>query len=465
MRDSVNKDIKKFNEVLDLWGSAYQHAFFTFCARQSSLEVYDLLHAQLHLVPIDTQLIQKPIFKNDSLIVGACYLKEHDSKYQDVLSNFFKNFTLDIEGVQIRLVYKNEDSILSSFKQLTYDGTLKQSRISSLRIQGDDLNFYASNDLAWELLAADVPYSSLDELLGEYYLPKAHDIRQSCFEVFAEMVVGITKTSVANEKAIVSLALPVSLDKEKASIGYRIVGSSEVIRGKIQGKDLSWSEPDKKEFTSSFVLGEANISIPAGSTVHCIANYADVSHHQVWLTDPDNSLNLYKNLMEENDPNLGVLKKFLFGKKGKERSRDFEAAVSWLFSIMGFNVSYYGANNLMTDAPDIIAYTPNNDLFVIECTLGLLKTDSKVPKLIERTAKFKKRAESSGYGNVSVVPVIITQLNHDEVSDDIEELRKKRVCVLTRQDLEDMLASTGGAPAPQKFFDEKNSTSSFFNIY
>ena len=61
-------------------------------------------------------------------------------------------------------------------------------------------------------------------------------------------------------------------------------------------------------------------------------------------------------------------------------------------------MSHHGKIQKLQDGPDIIALTPIGNIGVIECTSGLLDTDDKLAKLVQRTNLIRKKLVETGFG-------------------------------------------------------------------
>lgn len=99
--------------------------------------------------------------------------------------------------------------------------------------------------------------------------------------------------------------------------------------------------------------------------------------------------------------------------KGKDRGRDFERAVAWLFTFCGFAVvSYAKLNHFDQRAPDVLATSKRDNLILaIECTISSPNTEGKLAKLRDRCRDLRNNLN----GKMRVVPVLATALEDSSI--------------------------------------------------
>src|SRR5947209_18930713 len=97
--------------------------------------------------------------------------------------------------------------------------------------------------------------------------------------------------------------------------------------------------------------------------------------------------------------------------------------------MLGFGVAQIGTPSRTSDAPDIIATTPNGNFLVVECTTGLLRGDDKLGKLYDRTQRIRDRLLSP----TIVLPVIVTSKPLSHVEPDVERAVQLGIAVLARE--------------------------------
>jgi hypothetical protein len=65
----------------------------------------------------------------------------------------------------------------------------------------------------------------------------------------------------------------------------------------------------------------------------------------------------------------------------------------------------------------------------------LLKAESKLQNLIDRTEAVRRRVDASNNRHLKVMPVIVSSKTRDEIRADLEQAERLGVLVLSREDL------------------------------
>ena len=141
------------------------------------------------------------------------------------------------------------------------------------------------------------------------------------------------------------------------------------------------------------------------------------------------------------DPGLGRFRKQLRG-IGKDKSREFEAAVGLLFFFLGFDVHPLSGHTRQGDTVDHLAHAPGSSVtLAIECTLRSLDTRGKVGKLIDRCEDVRSRLPDR-----EVIAVLSTARPRAALSKaEVEKAERDDVVLLAQEDLQDLwtAAQTG----------------------
>jgi hypothetical protein len=132
---------------------------------------------------------------------------------------------------------------------------------------------------------------------------------------------------------------------------------------------------------------------------------------------------------------------------------EFEASVANLLWILGFSVMHLGDIDRTTNAADILAATPNGNILVVECTVGLPKSD-KVGVLDARVKAVRQNLAASGNGHLRVLAVLVTARPLEEVKSRREEMLKDGVLLLTRDDFKPSVDRTMLYPDADRVFEQ-----------
>ncbi len=328
----------------------------------------------------------------------------------------------------------------AQYKRFHEAGLPAQQRLSVLALLGAECAqlLYANQpDLDWEVRSAPCPYDGIQELLLEYRPGVLEGV--SRIEVAAFNLVAIDMASIVDgETAHLSVRTVPHAPKERVSVGYRILDQGKTVgRGAIAGADLEW------EIADGVLRGSATLSVPRAAIVHAFARFDDTVYQHYFFGDPTSFQNPRRASYETFDPRLEILRDILSkAQQPKPDARDFEAAIAWLFWMLGFAPANVGAPRRMSDSADFLAAAPNGNIAVVECTVGLLKEDRKLPKLHDRTEAVRRSLDSSSTRHIRVLPVIVTAKTLVEIQPDIEQAEKLGVFVIARDGIERLMDQT-----------------------
>ena len=329
-----------------------------------------------------------------------------------------------------------------------------QYRQMQLHIRGDRRDRLDSLSLGWELKAAPTPFEGVQELCSEFGVGPI-DGDSSTVEIVAFSVAAIGgESSLTGTKAKLVINLVNGLEREKASIGYRMIERNAVVkRGMLFGSAISWGSD------TNFQRGEAELEVTAGAVLHCVASHGGHAQHHYWVADPTTAQNPFRAIHQAFDKNLDVLQGLVAKAQTKgANARDLEIAVAWLLWMLGFSTTHIGGTPQTGNAPDLIAATPSGNLVVVECTTGILKEDSKLPHLFERTEKVRQCLIASGNQHLKVLPVIVTTKTREEVKSELDYAHKNGALVATIEDFPQMINRTLLYPNSERLFAEGEET-------
>lgn len=200
--------------------------------------------------------------------------------------------------------------------------------------------------------------------------------------------------------------------------------------------------------------GTIQLEVPKGAIVQCFASYAGHTHHVQWRVDPKSFQNPRAAVLALADPQK-AFRSFL-QPDANARGRvadDFEEAVAWLVWSLGFSTVSFGANPKTKDASDIVAVCPRGDFMVIECTIGLLRAESKLSKLVARAASVRATLDESNLRQFKVLPVIVSALPREQLKADSGAADENKVLVLSREAIDELVNDQYRFPDADALFD------------
>ena len=303
---------------------------------------------------------------------------------------------------------------------------------STLAIRGARPNgMNRDTELDWELIAADRPFASLDELLNTLGLPNwRHGPDSTGLEVQATSPATIgLHSKIADGRARIEIHASKALDVGKLKLGFQVIGNvPNLERGSVAGEALQWQQDQNLKRAEHFVeVGEAE-------RVQAYLSYDGVPLDQRSVTDPLKQSNPRAAIHRAADPDFQLLEKLLLNPEKKDGA-EFENAVSILLTLLGFSSIHYGLMRDFKEGPDIMVVAPCGNVGVVECTTGLLDTKDKLSKLVGRASRIKTHLAEAGHGNVDILPVIVTSLSRDEVKANLEAAQNLQIAVVCKEEL------------------------------
>lgn len=436
MNESDEGRLRAYFEAIASWRSAYKVARLHILAIRTG-ETLAVVSARIILdIGGDTEC--KPPFRAGRVEAHQIMLDGEDADAQDIARALASDDGYEASGIgRIRLPSTEHTGIYVASPTLLHpEGLSTGNRLAVLSIGGGSLSdFLSQPESDWMLKAADAPYDSMQELAIDYGLGTLHTDR-ALLEVVARTAIHVlAESAVVGTQASIGIWMANSLDRTAAKLGFRIVHQGRVAqRAAFRGSDLTWSERDL------VLVGKRDIDVPAGSVIQCIASYAGNAHDVQWRADPATFMNPRAAILSLVDPSNSLMNGHLHPEnppRGKAAD-DFESAIAWLLWALGFSVASFGTHAKTRDAFDVIATTPRGDFVVVECTLGLLRSDSKLSKLAARNANVRDLLAASNMKHLRVLPVIVTAMTSEQVAADAGPAADLGVLVVTRENLDEM---------------------------
>ena len=430
----VERMIAQFFGAIQPWSAAYPKARLTFIAvkRKNSLVI---VAARLYISAVFRTPI-KEWFEAGDIVAGQLELRGGAKSFVNTIKKILSSKGFSISG-RSSLVLRPDDGQNISVgppELLHAEGISSGNRLGVLTISGGRRDMLVSQPQTdWELKAAELPFDSLNELGVEYGLgtvPSTNTI----FELVAQSVVEVwMQSNVKNGRADLGLWLASKLDRSKVRLGYRVIDKMTVVkRGSANGSELKWVK------RSGDTIGLLQLDVPIGAIVQCFASYAGHAHYQRWFADPQTYQNARAAALSSVDQTGQLLRAYALPElppKGKAAD-DFESAIAWILWGLGFSPVSFGTNARTRDSFDILAVSPRGDFLVVECTLGLLRAESKLSKLSARATSLRTTLSTSGLQHVRVLPIIVTAMTREAVKADLGAATEAGILVLAREDLE-----------------------------
>ena len=436
MNEHSEQQLNSYFEAISGWRVAYKMARLHILGVRTS-DALELVSARI-VLDVGGDTACKAPFRAGRMEAHQLTLNQEETDVQGVARAIASADGFQAGGIGcIKLPSTEQVGIYVAPPTLLHpEGLSAGNRLAVLSIGGGHVaDLLQQPESDWLLKAADAPYDTVQELAVDYGLGTLRSDR-ALLEVVARTAIEVLADSaVAGTRASVGVWMASSLDRSKAKLGFRVVHRGQVVqRGAIRGTDLAWSDRDLA------VVGTGDIEVPAGSVVQCIASYAGEAHHVQWRADPATFLNPRAAILSLVDPSHSVMQAYLHPDvppRGKAAD-DFEAAIAWLLWALGFSVASFGTHPKTRETFDVIATTPRGEFLVVECTLGLLRSESKLSKLAARTVNVRDSLTASNMKHLRVLPVIVTAMTREQVDADAGPAADLGVLVVTREDLDEV---------------------------
>jgi hypothetical protein len=457
MNDHERKQLEEFLAAIEPNLSGYGHSTFSYLAQKNGT-TSDVVQGRLFLQGVPAPNKSK-WFESPSLKVGFIRLDELGLTPKQFVENLLSGKMPTPHG-ELRFLPEKDSSYSISFNPFHAEGVpyqnrhTFQSRQMQLHIRGDRQARLDSLSLDWELKSAATPFESVQELCVEFGVGPI-DGNSAVVEIIAFIVAGIDRESSVNgTKAKLVINLVDGLERERASIGYRLIERNAVVkRGTLSGGAISWTNAVNCQ------RGEAELEVTPAAVLHCVACHGGRAQHHYWVADPATAQNPFRAVHQAFDKNLEVLQDLVAKAQAKgANARDLEIAVAWLLWILGFSTTHIGGTPKTSDAPDLIAASPSGHLVVVECTTGILKEDSKLPHLFQRAEKVRQSLIACGNQHLRVLPVIVTTKTRDEVKLELDQAQKNGALVATIEDFPQLINRTLLVPNAERLYAEAEET-------
>lgn len=435
MSEHDQKQLEDFHKAIEPYVACYGHATFSYLSLKKG-DAFELIHGRLALqgAPVITASRQ---FQSANIKAGIFRLGDMGTTVDGIIESLFKGKVKTPQG-ELNFPSERDRSHSVYFNPFHVEAPLQQNRQMQLYVRGDRREQLQTAKLDWEVKAAPTPFDNLRELCDDFAIgPMTGDSVGVEILAFNVAVIGVD-SSVHGTKTHLVVHLANGLDPRAASIGYRTIEKNLVTRrGTIPGESLHWTNG------AAFQRGETEFEVPAGAVLQCFANFAGQTQHYYWVADPSTAPNPFRAVHEAFDSQLTVLQELVAKAQSRgAHARDLEVASAWLLWILGFSVTHIGGTPKTSEAPDLIATTPQGHFLVVECTTGLLKEDHKLPHLVARTERIRQSLAASGNQHLHVLPLMVTTKTRDELKAELEHAHEMGVLVATKDDFPQVLNRT-----------------------
>lgn len=440
MDNNTQSDIEKFRGDINLWVNAYQRAEVSYLTFQEAGKPKSLLLARIVLLGRQAELTRQRDICVDiipgCLCAGALTVpKEGLAVY---LAKLFGEFEMQIRGEGIKI-----DDKMWPLRYSSYDSTLSAlnqnwPRTAKLTLSGDDLarcldQIGGSVCVDNALRINKTPYDGFMDLAQMIGLPDLDIRRSKTIEIIADtpVVLDRAKSIISDSQARLSIVGGVGLDTKQVSIGLRTVDNA--IRTSIECTCL----PESNEDGTWHVALTCDVG--AAPAAQIFVSYGGIAFDRWWIADPTKHSNPFRTLYETCDPGLSELGARLSQPKNQDQ---FEAAIATLLYLLGFNTYPIDQLTGISNHTDILASTPQMEVFLVECTLGTIDNKGKLLKLSNRLKEVQGAMAQAGLKWIRVSPVVVTTQTTSEVAPDLERAANLGISVISKEVIQELTDKT-----------------------
>lgn len=380
-------------------------------------------------------------FRSGRIAAGRIRYRHSIDKSKALIDKLLQTGRLSVHGISMRLLNEDPTGRYGTYFQPTVAYPLPQGMNAPLlRIMGRRESWpFDIQQLDIELKAAEQPFQTVAELLNEAGLQtqfREQPTIDLSASIAAEFIMSDAESRIDGNIACVSILIADSLDIGNVRLGWRCLqGTTVQQRNSVSGRDIGWSKEKRR------LRGTFKFTVPPLSVVQYFLSVGGSLQQEWWIADAAIIYNSRRAAHEAFDPKLTWLTRLLFDPAyQRPDSRKFEEGVSYLLSMLGFRATRY--DKPLDDAPDIIASTTRGDIALVECTTGAIDKEGKLGKLAGRVVAVRQRLAASNHQSTRVLPVIVTALNREQISVDLEQAQKLGIAVLTSEDLSSALPRT-----------------------
>ena len=289
-------------------------------------------------------------------------------------------------------------------------------------------------ELDWKLRGLSRPFYGLEELsiaVGLGPLQSLGDSTRLEVTLLPPITLLASESQILGEHFHVKCQMGLSVSVDDVEVCYRELGPAESSR---TGRQVATATEQRDG--SHVVMFEGPSHGMAVARV--FVSYRGTALIQYWIGDPKRALHARATALRTFDPELRILKQVLLTPSSAQ-SEDFEAAIAALIHMLGFSVSHLGACSKLTDGPDLLAFTSDGHILVIECTLRGPDNKDKLGKAAQRAASLRDAFSRGGLGVNEVLACVVTPLHDTEVAAFREDGKRKGVLILDNEDLQRLL--------------------------
>lgn len=450
-QDHAHTIAEGFKALIRPWQEAYEAAIYAYVALKTPSGLRLLTGRVQWLTMASNIAVEEFRFESERIVarrgVTSAALCPVDQSIEQALQGKMPGGDYDVA-----LPARDGGSLSVSFNPLYPPHVYSGPHAPTLIIIGEEVpELRTVQNLEYELRSAIVPFHSLNDLCDECGILGGFQFGNSAMlQLIAEAPGHISEQS-GFDKGQVNIACAVGkrTDPARWRAGYRILDRNAVMhRGSCEGSEWEWV-PDGEGHR-----GVCHPSVTEALIVQAYLSYDGIGVHEFKFSDPTGYANARYKVYEAVAGDIGVLENMLEGGGTKKNDADeFEAGVSLLLGLLGFSLLPFTMSHALRDGPDLVVFSENGNILVVECTTGPLDNKGKLGKLTERGLDIRRALEASGTTVPEIQTVLISTVSREGAVGDMENAGKANIAVLCAEDNQELLEMVSSVPDADRVFD------------
>jgi hypothetical protein len=294
-----------------------------------------------------------------------------------------------------------------------------------------------------QLRRSSPPFDGLADVTAWLNLttPRSTDIQSSIkIRVGPPIDIIIEQCSLTNNELTLVLHAHPELDISGVGLAVRSMPGNGLAGRKQAASQIKWNTAifGRKE-------GLAHIKVEEADNSLVILMLGNETVRRQWFIDPGKARNSRLVATQLFDNELRRLKKVIFDNNDP---REFEKGIASLAFLLGFA----SAQQVESDAPDLIVTTPSGRIALVECTMKTADFTAKLGKLVDRRQALSKAFESNRH-HAKIYAILICALPRDQIKHAPAELSDHSVALVTKEDLSAAFNQLRHPVDPDNMFD------------
>ena len=319
-------------------------------------------------------------------------------------------------------------------------------RWPTLHISGrpeQTINLPNESKLSLELMMAPTPYGSINELADSLGIPEFawRDSTNARTQIVLSPPAEFSSTAITHEKLTVGIRCHPSLRQQLFYLGVRAFPNQmSPTRFSISGTKFSWLGD------STMMEGSTEITLQGCPSADLHLGYSEELIGTQFVFDENYTGDWRLTLHQSIDNKLDFINNFF-----DERDNCFEDQISLLLHLVGFKVMHFGNIKSLRDAPDILAYSDNGLLFIIECTTAEISDHAKLVRLNRRARDIKNIIHKNISTLEDINTVLFCKINREDTNNIWNQASDLNVSLICREEISEILKRLQQNIAPEIF--------------